>query len=194
MKTHSLFCLKVIECSVDNFDSFVNEYKVQSYVRHSNLVECYGGMIPNYKTWCSSSDFFDEQSNSPEEVKKFYILMEFLDSGTLKHENENIFKPTREIDQSKKEANLTRIQRFLSQVVPAIAHMHDRGIIHRDLKPMNIFRTNVLLNRHSRIFTRLGTSEARLTQIPRNTSELSTTLPHKSSSSSLTTSLLTFGR
>ncbi len=66
---------------------------------------------------------------------KFYILMEYCDSGNLK----NFIDKFRAKDELIKENKLKYI---INKIILGIQEIHDKNIIHRDLKPENIFLNN----------------------------------------------------
>ena len=67
----------------------MTEYKIQSYLRHPNLVCVYGILEFPSKNCGSQENLFDEyRPSSNEDSKRFYLLMEYLEDGTLKDENE----------------------------------------------------------------------------------------------------------
>jgi len=60
-----------------------------------------------------------------------YIVMQLVDSGTLKQR----------LDQFQKEGRVMGIDEVVSiftQLADALAYAHDQGIIHRDIKPVNV--------------------------------------------------------
>jgi serine/threonine-protein kinase len=60
-----------------------------------------------------------------------YIVMQLVDSGTLKQR----------LDQHQKEGHVMGIEEVVSiftQLADALAYAHDQGIIHRDIKPVNV--------------------------------------------------------
>ena len=62
-----------------------------------------------------------------EEDGKTYIIMEFVDGGSL-----------RELISREKTLALTYVCRIVYAVCDGVAHAHKHGILHRDLKPENI--------------------------------------------------------
>lgn len=73
---------------------------------------------------------FGKQENT------IYIVMRYVDSGTLKDRMQHGLMP------------LLEIARIVGQIAEALDYAHDHGVIHRDLKPANVFldrQGNVLL-------------------------------------------------
>ena len=66
---------------------------------------------------------------------KFYILMEYCDSGNLK----NFIDKYKEKEEFIEEDILKDI---INKIILGIKEIHDKNIIHRDLKPENIFLNN----------------------------------------------------
>jgi serine/threonine protein kinase, bacterial len=67
-------------------------------------------------------DYFEEEGN-------FYLVQEYVEGETLKQEYERrgVFSEP-------------EIRKVLSEMLPALAFMHNNGVIHRDIKPANIIR------------------------------------------------------
>jgi ligand-binding sensor domain-containing protein/tRNA A-37 threonylcarbamoyl transferase component Bud32 len=55
-----------------------------------------------------------------------YLVMRFLDAGTLKERLQG------------SAPSLTEIDRLFAQLADALAYAHDHGVVHRDLKPSNV--------------------------------------------------------
>jgi len=94
---------------------FEREAAALAAMRHPNIVRVYEHLLE------------DEQA---------YIVMEYLEGGTLAQRLEQLRREG-------KTADLTRVQQWMDSICNAVDFAHARGLIHRDLKPVNIlFRKN----------------------------------------------------
>ena len=93
-------------------DQFIQELKVNSFMSHPNIVKMYA--------------FFSDQTY-------FYILMEFMEEGSLyKH-----IKTSKKIKEDEASAKLF-------EICDAVYYLHSQEILHRDIKPENIVLSHVL--------------------------------------------------
>lgn len=83
---------------------FIEEYTLTEKLNHPNIVQVYG------------QGFEEEQT---------YIVMEYLQSGSLK-------------DKIRRGLVLEEVLSYTEQIASALEHLHSSGIIHRDLKPANV--------------------------------------------------------
>ncbi|GBC43030.2 kinase-like domain-containing protein [Rhizophagus irregularis DAOM 181602=DAOM 197198] len=93
----------------------VNELKLQHEIDfHENIIRFYGITTEN-------------QSN---DSKKYLLVMEYANNGTLRNYLGRCFK------------NLTWINKLnlASQLVNTISFLHDEGMVHRDLHSNNILK------------------------------------------------------
>lgn len=60
-----------------------------------------------------------------------YIVMQFVDGGTLKQRLDQLQAVGKTMD-------IVEASRIFSQLASALSYAHDRGIIHRDVKPVNV--------------------------------------------------------
>ncbi len=60
-----------------------------------------------------------------------YIVMQFIDGGTLKQRLDAL-------QQARKKIDTAEVVSIFSQLADALAYAHEQGIIHRDIKPVNV--------------------------------------------------------
>src|SRR5205823_12851846 len=60
-----------------------------------------------------------------------YIVMQFVDGGTLKQRLDQLQAVGKTMD-------IVEANRIFSQLASALSYAHDHGIIHRDVKPVNV--------------------------------------------------------
>lgn len=60
-----------------------------------------------------------------------YIVMQLVDSGTLKHRLDQLQAQGKTLD-------VSEASRIFTQLASALSYAHDKGIIHRDIKPVNV--------------------------------------------------------
>jgi serine/threonine-protein kinase len=70
----------------------------------------------------------------------YYMVMEFVDGGTLKER-------LQELARAREYLPLSEVARIVGEIAEALKYAHGQGMIHRDVKP-----ANVLLNRAGRAF------------------------------------------
>lgn len=95
-------------------DRFRNEARLIARLEHPNILPVYD---------------FGDADGIP------YLVMRFLESGTLKERLEAGTLPLAEVD------------RIFTQLAEALAYAHENGIIHRDIKP-----SNAMLDRRGQLF------------------------------------------
>jgi len=96
-------------------ERIIREVDSLSSLRHSNIIRLY------------------DHSITPELA---YLVMEYLDGGTLEQELERARTGQRAIP-------LRNVLRWMEAICGAVDHAHANGLIHRDLKPANVlFRSN----------------------------------------------------
>ena len=81
----------------------------------------------NHPNICTIHDIGEDHVG--EEQARHYIVMEFLEGGTLKHRIEG------------KPISVEQLVDFGVQIADALDVAHTAGIVHRDLKPANLFLT-----------------------------------------------------
>lgn len=86
-------------------DSFIKEGRIVATLKHPNIVDIYDIGI---------------------EDDRFYMVMEFIEGGTLK---QLLNKTT---------MNVSDILRVIEQMATALSYAHKEGYVHRDVKPENI--------------------------------------------------------
>jgi len=120
-RTGGVFALKKVPKAMIKSHMMVEqlslELRIQSCVNHRNILGMYG--------------FFEDKTH-------LYIVLEYMDGGTLYEQLKNSGKIP-----EKETASIIR------QITSAIDYLHDIGIAHRDLKPENVVISNVLFPRPS---------------------------------------------
>ena len=95
-----------------NITRLKQEINILKQLKHKHIVEFYGFI----------------ESNS-----KIYIIMEYIQNGTLK----SLIEKRRENKFSEEEAS-----RIMESLISAVGYLHSRDICHRDIKPENIMFDN----------------------------------------------------
>ncbi len=108
------FALKALPAVLAQEASFVRRFKSEA----TNLAKLKHNHIVNV------TDFGESQG-------RLYLVLEFVDGGTL----EQWFEKNRKPDSG---APPAEVQRLIGQVLQGLTHAHEAGIIHRDLKPANV--------------------------------------------------------
>ncbi|MCP2730579.1 serine/threonine-protein kinase [Limnofasciculus baicalensis] len=80
------------------------------------------GRIGNHPQVPSLLDYFQDN-------QQFYLVQEYVSGSTLQQEIREL-GPLPE----------SGVKQFLSEILPLLQHIHNRGVIHRDVKPANIIR------------------------------------------------------
>src|SRR3972149_2902417 len=93
----------------DFFDRFNREAKNVATLSHANIIQIHD---------------FDHEGET------YYMVMEFVDGGTLKDRLEQLTQGQR--------LPLDEAVRITQDVGSALAYSHKRGMIHRDVKPANV--------------------------------------------------------
>jgi hypothetical protein len=86
-----------------------SEIRLVRQLKHTNLIEYFGS--------CEAED------------NKFYILMEFVDGGSLAHLISSV------------KLTLTQVQSYAKQLLAGLSFLHRFSVVHRDVKPDNIMLT-----------------------------------------------------
>lgn len=94
----------------DFFERFAREAKNVAALRHPNIIQIH--------------DFDREGANS-------YMVMEFVEGGTLKERLESLTKAGQRMP-------LNESLRIIKEVGQALSYAHKRNMIHRDIKPANV--------------------------------------------------------
>jgi serine/threonine-protein kinase len=63
-----------------------------------------------------------------------YLVMRFLDAGTLK----NRMRASPQAADGRPGLSMVEIDRIFTQMADALSYAHDQGVIHRDIKSSNI--------------------------------------------------------
>jgi serine/threonine-protein kinase len=69
--------------------------------------------------------------DSNEQRGHLYIVMQFIDGGTLKHRMDQLHREGKFMD-------TMEVIPIFSQLAEALTYAHEQGIIHRDIKPVNV--------------------------------------------------------
>ena len=94
----------------DFFERFNREAKNVATLSHANIIQIHD---------------FDHEGET------YYMVMEFVDGGTLKDRLEPLTKQGQRLP-------LNEAVRIIQDVGSALAYSHKRGMIHRDVKPANV--------------------------------------------------------
>jgi eukaryotic-like serine/threonine-protein kinase len=96
-------------------ERIIREVDSLSALRHPNIIRLY------------------DHSITP---KLAYMVMEYVDGGTLEQELDRARKSGQSVP-------LQKVLRWMRAICSAVDHAHENGLIHRDLKPANVlFRKN----------------------------------------------------
>ncbi|CAB4437442.1 unnamed protein product [Rhizophagus irregularis] len=116
-KSPKYFALKsLLNIDEDAIKELVNEIELQrEVIFHDNIINFYGITI-------------SDQENQSNDIKKYLLVMEYADGGSLSHYLKENFK------------NLTWEDKFnlADQLASAVSCLHDEDIIHRDLHSNNV--------------------------------------------------------
>src|SRR5712692_1913710 len=123
---HRKVALKVLPPDVaannDRMRRFKQEATAAAALNHPNIAHIYE--IGSSPTVREGSD-----ANAPSSQETHFIAMEFVDGFTLRHLIHE------------KQADLSKLLRYLQHAAEGLAKAHAAGIVHRDLKPDNIMVT-----------------------------------------------------
>ncbi|CAB4395965.1 unnamed protein product [Rhizophagus irregularis] len=116
-KSPKYFALKsLLNIDEDAINELVNEIELQrEVIFHDNIINFCGITI-------------SDQENQSNDIKKYLLVMEYADGGSLSHYLKENFK------------NLTWEDKFnlANQLASAVSCLHDEDIIHRDLHSNNV--------------------------------------------------------
>lgn len=108
------FALKVLPALLAQDQSFVSRFKREGTMvgrlKHNHIVNV--------------TDFGESEG-------KLYLVLEYVDGGTLEEWFEKHRKPGGG-------APAAEVQRLSVQVLEGLKHAHEAGLVHRDLKPLNV--------------------------------------------------------
>ncbi len=110
MMSLSRFCHPGMPLIVVLFERFNLEARLVAGLAHPNIVTVH---------------------DANEQHGHLYIVMQFIDGGTLKQRLDAL-------QQARKKIDTVEVVSIFSQLADALTYAHDQGIIHRDIKPVNV--------------------------------------------------------
>ena len=119
----------------------VEECSLHMRLIHPSIVRCYGWSIPapaptpRKAGGSSRRDGSPEDNDSAHGMDAFWILLEFLDGGSL---DEYLVKAAKGLDASIAQVPETWRLLWAIQVGSALAYMHSHGMVHRDVAARNV--------------------------------------------------------